>query len=83
MTSLDYKTLESEEIMGKLGIRNIYELVVYQTVNVICYHARSISDKISNSTTQIRDKTQKNNFEKLEITFKVTEFAISARGPRL
>ena len=57
MTSLDYKTLESEEIMGKLGIRNIYELVVYQTVNVICYHARSISDKISNSTTQIRDKT--------------------------
>ena len=35
ITSLDYKTLESEKIMGKLGIRNIYELVVYQTVNVI------------------------------------------------
>ena len=35
MTSLDYKTLKSEEIMGKLGISNIYKLYVYQTVNLI------------------------------------------------
>ena len=35
MTSLDYKTLKSEEIMGKLGIPNIYKLIVYQTVNLI------------------------------------------------
>ena len=33
MTFLDYKNLKSEEIMGRLGILNIYKLNIYNTLN--------------------------------------------------
>ena len=67
MTSLDekiiYKNLKSEEIMDRLGIFNIYKLNIYHSKSNVQskkqYHTRSISDKISNSTTQLRDKTQR------------------------
>ena len=63
MASLDYKNLVSEEIMDRLGILNIYKLNIYHKVNLMFrvkkkYHTRSISGKISNSATQLHNKTQ-------------------------
>ena len=65
MTSLDYKYLKSEEIKDRLGILNIYKLNIYHPVNLI-FRVKSIRDKIldkiSNSTTQLHDKTQQKYF---------------------
>ena len=63
MSSLDYKNLKSEEIMDRLGILNIFKLNIYHAINLMFRVKNNTipeaSDKISNSTTQLRDKTQR------------------------
>ena len=71
MTSLDYKNLISEEIKDRLGILNIYKLNIYHTVNLMFRVKNntipgSISNKISNSTTQLRNKTVKITLKNLK-----------------
>ena len=75
MTSLDYKTLKPEETVNELRVLNTYELNIYHTVSLMVYPTRSISDKISNSTTRLRKEPK--------INFKVSKFAIFSRGPCL
>ena len=74
MTSLDYKTLKSEEMMGKLGIPNIYKLIVYQTVNTIFKLKNNTMPEAFWTKFQIVQhkcvRRQKNNFEKPKINFK-------------
>ena len=63
MSSLDYKNLKSEEIMDRLGVLNIFKLNIYHAINLMFTVKNNTipeaSDKISNSTTQLRDKTQR------------------------
>ena len=75
ITSLDYKTLKSEEIMGKLGIPNIYKLIVHQTVNLIFKVKHNTMPEAFLTKFQIVQhkyvrRHRKIIFEKLKITFK-------------
>ena len=88
MTSLDYKKLKSEEIMDKLGILNIFKLNIYQTVNLMFRVKNNIIPEAFRTKFQIvqhnyATRHSENNFEERKITFKVTKFAISSRGPLL
>ena len=86
LTSLSYKNLRSEEIMEKIGILNIYELNIFHTVNLMLRVKNNTIPEAFRTKFQIVQHNyvtshSENNFEETKITFKVTKFAISSRGP--
>ena len=88
MTSLDYKSLKSEEIMDRLGILNVYKLNIYHTVNLMSRVKNNTIPEVFRTKFQILQhnyatRHSETNFEEPKITFKATKFAISSCGPRL
>ena len=88
MTFEDYKNVKSEEIMDRFGIRNIYKLSIYHTVNLMFRVKHNTIPEAFSTKFQIvqhsyATKHSENNFEEPKVTLKTTKFAISSRGPCL
>ena len=86
MKSLDYKNLKSEEKMDKLGMLNIYKSNAYHLVYLMfIVKNNTIPEAFRTKFLMVQHnyatRQNENNFEKPKITFKVTNFAISSRGP--
>ena len=88
VTSEDYSGLKIEDMMKKISILDLYELNIYNVINLMFRVKNNTKPEALENKFEIihhhySTRHSENNFIEPKINFKAAKFAISSRGPRL